>query len=231
MATADEMLVFARGPLFYAALLVFIAGMSYRLISVLLLGWKKDRVPNKGSKLSGVAMSYAKGLLIFPFIPWAKKTFRGNQTTYLAGGMFHLGLFVVIFLGTAHMLVWKSLLGFGWPTLALPIVDWLSAAAIIAMVALFVNRLANPVLRLISGPSEWLNLLIVFLPMVTGYGLTHHRLLGIISLPYENLYLMHMLSINLMLIWIPFSRISHFMFYFFSRTYHGAQAGKRAVMP
>ena len=56
------------------------------------------------------------------------------------------------------MLVWKSLLGFGWPTLPLPIVDWLAAGAIVAMIALFINRLVNPVLKLISGPAEWLNL-------------------------------------------------------------------------
>jgi hypothetical protein len=40
-----------------------------------------------------------------------------------------------------------------------------------------------------------------------------------------------MLSINVMLIWIPFSRIPHFMFYFFSRTIHGTEFGKRAVSP
>ncbi len=227
----STMLAFARGPLFYAALMIFIAGMSYRFFSVVLLGWQRDRVPNKGSKLRGVALSYARGFGVLPFIPWMRRSFQRNPLTYLAGGMFHLGLFVVIFLGTAHMLVWKSLIGFGWPTLPLPIVDWLSAVAIAAMIALGINRRTNPVLKLISGPAEWLNLLIVFLPMVTGYGLTHHRLLGIFALPYEGLYIGHMMSINLMLIWIPFSRISHFMFYFFSRTIHGAQAGKRAVMP
>ena len=219
-------LAFARGPLFQAALLVFIAGMAYRLVRVLLLGWHRDRVPAKGSKAAGVATTYLKSALIWPFIPWVKNTFSRNPLTYLAGGLFHLGLFVVIFLGTAHMLVWKSLLGFGWPTLALPIVDWLSAGAIVAMIGLFVNRRVNPVLRLISGPAEWLNLLLVFLPMVTGYMMTHH-----LWFRYEVLYSLHMLSVDVLLIWIPFSRISHFMFYFFSRTFHGAQAGKRAVMP
>jgi nitrate reductase gamma subunit len=219
-------LAFARGPLFYAALLVFIAGMTYRLLSVVLLGWKRDRVPNRGSKAGGVAVAYAKGILIWPFIPWVKNTFSRNPITYLAGGLFHLGLFVVIFLGAAHMLVWKSLLGFGWPTLPLPIVDWLAAGAIVAMIALFINRLVNPVLKLISGPAEWLNLLAVFLPMLTGYIMTHH-----LWFRYEALFSLHMLAVDVLLIWIPFSRISHFMFYFFSRTFHGAQAGKRAVMP
>jgi nitrate reductase gamma subunit len=219
-------LEFARGPMFYFALLVCIAGLSYRVVRVLLLGWKRDRVPGKGSKFGGVAVSFLKGLVIWPFIPWVKNTFTRNPVIYLAGGLFHLSLFVVILLGTTHMLVWKSLLGFGWPTFPLPIVDGLAAAGLAAMVALAINRATHPVLRLISGAAEWFNLILVFLPMITGYLLTHH-----LYPSYEAGFLVHMLTVNLLLIWIPFSRIAHFVFYFFSRTIHGAQFGKRSATP
>lgn len=219
-----DVLSFTRGPMFQAAMLVFVAGMVYRLVRVVFLGWSSDRVPSKGSKASGVVMSFLKGILIWPFIPWVKNTFKKNPVIYLAGGLFHLGLFVVIFLGTAHMLVWKSLLGFGWKTLPLPIVDWLAAASIVAMVALFINRLMNPVLKLITGSADWLNLLFVFLPMVTGYAMTHHMFFR-----YEVLYSLHMIAVNVLLIWIPFSRISHFVFYFFARFIHGQEFGKRGV--
>jgi nitrate reductase gamma subunit len=222
----DSVLEFARGPLFQVSLLVFVGGMLYRLVRVLLLGWQRDRVPTRGSKVGGVLRSYLKGVLIWPFIPWVKRTFTRNPVIYLAGGLFHLALFVVIFLGTAHMLVWKSLLGFGWPTLPLPIVDWMAAVGIVAMVALFINRLVHPVLKLLSGPAEWLNWLFVFVPMVTGYIMTHHLFFS-----YEVLFSLHMLSVDLLLIWIPFSRISHFVFYFFSRTIHGVEFGKRGVRP
>jgi nitrate reductase gamma subunit len=222
----DVVLRFTRGPLFYAALMIFIAGLAYRLARVLLLRWHADRVPAMGSKLGGILLSYLKGFLIWPFIPWVKNTFNRNPITYIAGGLFHLGLLVVIFLGTAHMLVWKSLLGFGWPTLPLPIVDWLAAVAIIAMLMLFINRLINPVLKLLTGPAEWLNLLMVFLPMVTGYSMAHH-----LFFPYPVLYSLHMIAVDILLIWIPFSRISHFVFYFFSRTIHGTEFGKRGVTP
>lgn len=217
---------FARGPFFQVALLIFIAGMFYRLVSVVLLGWRQDRVRSRGSKLGGIAVSFLKGIIILPFIPWVKNTFGRNAVTYMAGALFHLGLFVVIFLGTPHMLVWKSLLGFGWPTLPLPIVDWLAAVAIVSMIALAINRLVNPVLKLLTGPAEWFTWLFVFLPMVTGYMMTHH-----LWFRYEILYSLHMIAVNVMLIWIPFSRISHFIFYFFSRAIHGAEFGKRAVAP
>ncbi len=222
----NEILEFSRGPLFYTALLIFIGGMVFRLIKVISLGWSKDKVDSKGSKAKGVLISYLKGFLIWPFIPWVKNTFSKNMITFLAGGIFHLGLIVIIFFGTPHMLVWKSLIGYGWWTLPIPIVDWFAAVTIISMLVLLVNRYVNPVLKLISGPAEKFNWLIVFLPIVSGYIMTHH-----LFFRYEVLFSLHMLSVDLLLIWIPFSRISHFMFYFFSKTIHGAQFGKRAVTP
>jgi nitrate reductase gamma subunit len=222
----NDVLTFARGPLFYAALVVFVAGMLYRLVRILMLGWSKDRIPPKGSKAGGVVKTYAKGFLVWPFIPWVKRTFSRNPVIYLAGGLFHLSLFVVLILGTAHMLVWKSLLGFGWPTLPLPIVDWLAAVGIVAMLVLLIHRIVNPVMKLITGPAEWINWSLVFLPMVTGYIMTHH-----LFFRYEVLFSVHMLSVDLLLIYLPFSRIAHFVFYFFSRTIHGVEFGKRAVNP
>ena len=130
-------------------------------------------------------------------------------------------------MGAAHELVWKALLGFGWPSLSLPIIDLLAAGALVAMIVLFFNRLSNPVLRLLSRPADYLNLLFVFLPMITGFFLTHGS-----SPRYEIGFTIHVLTVDLMLIWIPLSRISHFMFYFVSKARHGAQfaaAGREAL--
>ncbi len=221
-----KILAFARGPFFQVAWLVFIGGLVYRLIRVILFGWKKDKDPADGSKLVGLVKSFLKGAIIWPFIPWVKRTFSKNPVVYLAGGFFHLGLLIILIFGTPHMLVWKSLLGFGWYTLPLPITDWFAAVTIAAMVVLLINRFINPVLRLISGPAEWFNWLLVFLPMVSGYLMTHHLIN-----PYEKAFALHMLAVDALLIWIPFSRISHFIFYFFSRAIHGIEYGKRAVNP
>lgn len=219
-------LEFARGPFFNAALTFFIAGMLYRLANVVFLGWDKDLAKPRGSKGLGILKSFLRGGLIFPFFPREKKAFVGNPIVYLGGGLFHLSLFVVLILGAAHMLVWKNLLGFGWWTLPLPIVDWMAAVGIISMIALLINRMSHPVMKRLSGVAEFANWILVFLPMLTGYMMTHHMFFR-----YEVLFSLHMLAIDVLLIWLPLSRISHFVFYFFSRTIHGVEWGKRGAMP
>ncbi len=221
-----DIMRFLRGPAFYAALVFFLAGMAYRLVRVISLGWSRERARSHGSRLGGVVLAYLKGLLILPLVPWMRWTFRPNALTYVGGGLFHLALYAVIFFGTPHMLVWRSLLGFGWWTLPSPWVDALAAIGVIALLVLLLNRLTNPALRLLSTTPVWVNWAAVFLPFVSGWLLTHHFILR-----YEAMFSLHMLFVDLLLVWIPLGRISHFVFYFFSRTAQGLQAGRRGVTP
>ena len=217
---------FVRGPLFSAALLFFIFGMLYRLVSVIALGWKRDRVPSKRSKIGGGIVAFLRGIIIFPFVPRIGESANRNPITYLAGGIFHLGLFIVVFLGAAHVLAWESVLGFRWPTLPLPIIDFFAATTIIALIVLFYNRLSHPVLRLLTRTPDYVNLVIVFLPFLTGFFMTHR-----LFLPYEQIYTIHVLTVDILMIWIPLSRISHFMFYFITKPRHGARFAQRGANP
>lgn len=221
-----EILSFSRGPLLNISMIIFVIGMSYRLVRVVLLGWERDRASNKGSKLKGVVINYLKGLIILPFIPWVGRTFRRNELTFIAGGLFHLSLFVVLAFGTAHILVWKSLFGLSWKPLPTPVVSFFSSVGIISLIILLVNRLTHPVLKLLTRLPVWINWVVVFLPMITGFIMARH-----LWFKYEVIFSLHLISVSLLLIWIPLGRISHFLFYFFSRTIHGAQAGKRAIRP
>jgi nitrate reductase gamma subunit len=219
-----SVLRFARGPLFQACLIVFLVGMVYRLIQALRPGWKHQRATRKPARASAIAQSFAQGLIIFPYIPQVRSAFKRSAVTYIAGGLFHVGLFGVIFLSNTHMQVWKSLIGIGWPVLPQAAVGWLSVIGIVSMVALLIHRIVNPVLKLLSGLADYLNWLLVFLPMITGFLMTHQ-----LWQPYEMAYSIHMLTVDALLVWIPLSRISHFMFYFFSRTIHGLEFGARSA--
>ncbi|MGB4705315.1 MAG: hypothetical protein WBI18_09635 [Candidatus Saccharicenans sp.] len=221
-----EILRFAHGPLLHISMIIFVAGMSYRLFRVILLGWERDRAPNKGSKFKGVIINYLKGLIILPFIPWVSRTFRRNELTFIAGGLFHLSLFIVLTFDAAHILVWKSLFGVSWKSLPTPMMAFFSSVGIISLIILLINRLTHPVLKLITRAPVWINWVVVFLPMITGFLMARH-----LWFKYEVIFSLHLISVSLLLIWIPLGRISHFLFYFFSKTIHGAQAGKRAIAP
>jgi nitrate reductase gamma subunit len=218
-------LQFTRGPLFQAAFWFFVIGMLLRLVQALRSGWKHRVAADKTGRAAGAGKSFLTGLLVLPFIPGLKGAFQRKPVMYLAGGLFHLGLLTVILFSRTHMSAWKSQIGFGWPVLPGVAVSWLAAIGIVAMLALLINRLVDPVLRLISGPAEWLNWLMVFLPMLTGFVLARK-----LWLPYEVSFSIHMLLVDILLIWIPLSRISHFVFYFFSRTIHGVEFNSRRVV-
>lgn len=222
-----KMLQFTRGPLFKAAFWFFVIGMLLRLIQALHAGWKHRTAIDKTGRAAGVGKSFAAGLLVLPFIPGLKGAFQRKPVMYLAGGLFHLGLLTVTLLSQTHMSAWKSVIGLGWPVLHGAAVGWLAAIGLAAMLALLINRLVDPVLRLISGPAEWMNWLLVFLPMATGIVLANK-----LWLPYEVSFSIHMLLVDILLIWIPLSRISHFAFYFFARAIHGVEfQTRRAATP
>ncbi len=225
--STTQVLEFTRGPLFKFSLLVFTLGMLYRFFRILFLGWKKDYAPPRGSAWVGIVKTYLKSLIIFPFLPPKFPSSRHRPLTYIAGGMFHAGLFVVIFLLAAHIETWREVLGFGWPSLPTPLVDGAAVVAIVGLITLASNRFVNPVTRMLTGVGDWLNLLFVFLPLVTGWAMYHH----LFGLDYTKLFIAHMVTVDWLLIWIPFSRLSHFLTYFITKTMHGAKFGRLGVEP
>jgi nitrate reductase gamma subunit len=66
---------------------------------------------------------------------------------------------------------------------------------------------------------DWVVLGIVVLPFVTGI-LAYHQILN-----YELMLILHIVAGELMLVAIPFTRLSHMLFGFFSRAYMGSEFG------
>jgi nitrate reductase gamma subunit len=106
-------------------------------------------------------------------------------------------------------------------------VDGLAVVAIVGLITLASNRMINPVTKMLTGPADWLNIIFVLLPLITGWAMYHH----IFGLNYTKLTNLHLLTVNWLLIWTPFSRISHFLTYFITKTMHGAKFGRLGVEP
>ena len=70
--------------------------------------------------------------------------------------------------------------------------------------AALMMRISNPVQRIISTFDDYFSWLVTFLPVITGLVATSH-----LGARYETLLGLHILSVALMLIWLPFGKLMH----------------------
>lgn len=216
--TDMELLMWVRGPLLQASAFIFLVGMTVRITFILLLGRKSDYAEARGSAFKGGVRT-----LITRFFPdsgtWQRATF-----TVVAGYLFHIGLFVVVFLFTPHVLVFRDTLDIGWPALPTPVVDATTLVTFLALVALLVHRISDNVKRFLSTFQDYLAWVLTMLPLLTGY-LAFHR----IGLAPPVLITLHILSVELLLVVFPFTHLVHAFTLFMARYYNGSLAGYRGV--
>lgn len=216
--TAEALLAWARGPAFEVALVIFIAGMLLRLLEILSLGRKPDLSEARGSgPAGGLRTLFSRNLPRQPIL-------IGEPLRIINGFVMHIGLFAIIFLFGPHIAIFESVFGFGWPNLPSGVIDALSAVTIISLAVALVMRLNNPVLRFLSTGGDYWAWFITLLPVLTGYLAFNHLLL-----PYTLMLALHILSVNLLLISAPFSKLTHMFSFVLSRWYQGYQAGRRGI--
>ena len=103
-------------------------------------------------------------------------------------------------------------------------IDASAVVSIIAMLAVLINRLSNRVMRYLTTFEDILTWLVTFLPLLTGY-LAFHR----IGFTAPTLLAIHLLSVELLLIVFPFTKLMHTFTLFLARWYNGAISGYRGV--
>lgn len=213
-----ELLVWARGPGLALALAILVGGVLLRFIEILSLGRKADlSVPRAATPGSGWRTIFARSLPPQGMLARA-------PLAYVGGYVFHIGTAVAVFLFVPHIEVFRDLLGISWPGLPNSLVDIATVAAMLAMLALLVGRLTDPVKRLLSGFGDWLAWTLTFLPLATGFAAYHH-----LFADYPLTLALHILSVELLLVALPFSKLFHAFSLFLARWYNGEIAGRKGV--
>jgi nitrate reductase gamma subunit len=216
--TDVDFLMWVRGPAFNVATVILCAGIVVRILGIFLMGRKPNLAEARGSEMVGGLRT-----MLHRSIPDAG-TFKRSSLTVISGWVFHLGLFVVIFLFVPHILVFEQALGFGWPGLPSNIVDAIAVITIIALLVKLIHRLRDPVLRMLSEFGDYLSWFVTILPVVTGW-LAFHRL----GAPPPALIAIHILSVELLMVLFPFTKLSHAFTLWIARWYNGAISGYRGV--
>jgi len=216
--TEIELLNWARGPGLQIATIIFVAGVVIRIIEILMLGRKPNLAEAKGSEMSAGLKT-----MVSRTVP-DRATFKRSSFTITAGYFFHLGLFITFFMFAPHILLIRDVIGFGWPALPTPVVDAFAVITIISLLAVLVNRLTNKVMRYLTNFGDLLTWFLTLAPLVTGY-IAFHR----IGFTAPTLLAMHILSVELLLIVFPFTKLMHAFTLFLARWYNGAISGYRGV--
>lgn len=214
----NDLLILARGPALGLALATLAFGICLRFFEIFSLGRKTDLSPARAiTPGSGWRTVFHRSL------PPAGMVARAS-VTYFAGYVFHLGLFITLFLFVPHIEFLRGLAGLSWAGLPTPVVDGVTVASMAAMATLLASRLANPVKRFLSGFGDYLAWGLSFLPLLTGYLAVHHLLLD-----YSLMLALHILSAELLLVLLPFTKLFHAFSLFVARWYNGDIFGRKGV--
>jgi nitrate reductase gamma subunit len=204
------------GPLWYFSLAVFVIGVLWQLVAIVFASRKGDLSVARGN-----ATSSALKNIFSRFVPH-REIAPQIGVQIVAGYLFHLGLFALLFFAAPHVLfLEENLLGFGWT----PMPHWafiLSAqAAFLGLIILWLRRMTNSVSRLISTFDDHIVAILTFVVMLTGC-------LALLE-GFTALRLLHRFTVELWLIYFPFSALMHTFTFIPSRAFTGAWFGRRGI--
>ncbi len=155
-------------------------------------------------------------------MPWGMESTRRNLLFYIQFVIFHLGV--------AAAIAMSFLIPYA-PRLMEPV--WvvrgfraiLGTACIIGVYRLY-RRLRDPVMRLLSTPDDIFSLvLLTAFFFVAGLAAPDRPEQG------EGALLVYFFMTAFFLVYVPFSKISHYLYYPFTRYYLGRTMGHRGVYP
>ena len=224
-----DWLDFSRGPALTVALGVFVLRTLWRLAGVLLrprlrdLSTAREGVP---SNPVGALRSILRGM-------WPRREFGPAALVAAVKGYgFHVGL-ALVFLGYApHIAFIRRITGLSWPALPAIVMYLAAGATIVSLLLALGSRLTDPVLRKISNADDWITWTVTFLPVITGMVVVAEPSAAILArdhVIYRGPLVVHLLTLELLLIWFPFGKLMHAFLFAFSRGATGMRFSRRGV--
>lgn len=215
------LLDFARGPALYAAILIMVAGLAWRLTTVLLLPAHSNlSVPTVGRTAvwrGALATIFTR---MVPRRAFRRRTLVGLSLSYA----FHIGLLIILVGGAPHILLFREAFGIDWPGLPQGVITLVSGITLALLVLVLIRRLTHPVLRLLSGFDDYLSLLLTLAVVLTGVLLAGETLAD-----YEHLLAAHLLSVEALMVWLPFGKLAHVVLVFTGRAAQGARFSRKGA--
>ncbi len=207
---------FATGPLAWISFGIFIIGMIVRIISIIRLTSEKDKVV-----FNHLNAGWSFRSIIFWLIPFGSRSMREKPAFTIMSFTFHICLLVIPIFLLSHNILWDERWGLSWWSLSENLADNMTLIFLIAAIGMAFRRVILPEVRIVTSAYDYLLLLIATAPFITGY-LAYHQW-G----PYKTILIIHILCGEIMLIAIPFTKLSHMLLFFLTRAHIGSEMGQR----
>lgn len=198
--------------------LMFMAGV-YLVRIVWLLHFRKVRERAQPEGRAGAGALYSVSNIA---MPWAMESTRKNFFFYLQFVVFHLGVAAAIAVTfiIPYAPRWLEPRGV---TIALRLL--LGAALAVGLLRL-IRRLSRPLLRAISTPDDYAAILLMIAYFVLAFVAVPNR-----PEKGEGPMIAFFILTAFFLVYVPFSKISHYLYYPFTRIFLGRSLGRRGVLP
>ena len=206
---------FVSGPLVWLAFIIFFGGCLYRLVSLILLVNKKEKFI-----FSYMSWKYSMRSILRWITPFATENWRRHPVLTIVTFAFHICLIAAPLFLLSHNILWDESWDISWWTLPDGLADIMTLIVIGGCVFFLVRRLKLPEVQYVTSASDYVILAIVAAPFITGF-LAYHQWFA-----YKWMVILHIVSGEIMLVAIPFTRLSHMIFAPLTRAYMGSEFGK-----
>jgi nitrate reductase gamma subunit len=207
---------FLAGPALWTTFIIFFGGLIIRTIHLYRLSRKKDPVIYNHASVSWGLKSILHWLL-----PWGSASMRQQPLFTFMAFVFHITLLAVPLFLNAHNILWDESWGISLGSLPNAMTDVMTVILLVSIVYLVIRRLVRPEVRILTETWDYILLGLTALPFLTGF-LAYHQF-G----PYELMMILHLITAEIMLILIPFTKLAHMILFFFTRAFIGFEMGER----
>jgi nitrate reductase gamma subunit len=210
-----EIYNFVSGPLAWLAFILFFGGCLYRLVRLFML--VKEKEPFIFNYMS---WKYSLRSIFHWIIPFGTVNWRRHPVLTVVTFVFHIGLVIAPIFLLAHVILLDEALNLSWWALPDAWADVLTVVVIIGCLFFLVRRLTQPEVKFVTSASDFVILTIVAAPFITGF-IAYHQWID-----YPVMMVLHVVAGEVLLVAIPFTRLSHMLLSPFTRAYMGSEFGK-----
>jgi nitrate reductase gamma subunit len=216
---------FLTGPGLWLSIGICLIGLLVRGVRYVKgLNWQLDRVAYTAHPKAGIKGAVRS--IVFWLLPFGTRSWRAQPFMALLFYTFHIGVICIPLFLEAHQMILKEKMGFSFfITLNQKLADILSWGVIISAVFMTLRRIALPEVRILTTKHDYVVLLLSVAPIITGLICRYQWGDGAFWL------LVHIFCGEILLIAVPFTKLSHILLFFMSRAQLGMDFGiKRGGM-